>query len=72
MRLHEQLGGPEPDDEVEALLADQRRQREEGADALYCPDCQEVATSDGERCSECLSARAEDWVDYYREHGGQG
>ena len=51
MRLHEQLGGEEPDREVENLLADWRRARE--ADCL-CPDCG-VTTDDGERCGECLS-----------------
>jgi hypothetical protein len=55
MRLHEQLGGGEPDQEVENLLADWRRVTDEGADApLTCPDCQTV-TDDGERCGECLS-----------------
>lgn len=32
MRLHEQLGGEEPDQEVENLLSDQRRAKEKGAD----------------------------------------
>lgn len=57
MRLSDQLGGeePEPEDrEVEALLADWRRAKEEGADPLSCPDCG-VTTNDGERCGECLS-----------------
>ncbi len=61
MRLHEQLGGPEPDEEVEALKASWRRLAEDGHEdaqgTLCCPDCQ-VVTSDGQRCGECLSEAA--------------
>ena len=69
MRLHEQLGGPEPDEEAEALRATWRREYEEGADdPLRCPDCSEI-TSDGEWCPECLSAAASYYIP---EEGGQG
>ena len=68
MRLHEQLGVFEPDEEVEALHASRRAQREEGADTpLVCSDCGEI-TSDGERCAECLS----EWASYYvPDEGGE-
>jgi hypothetical protein len=73
-RLHEQLGGDEPDDldqEVENLLADWRRVRADGADyGLTCPDCDRM-TSDGEYCGECISERAS----YYHpdpDEEGQG
>jgi hypothetical protein len=64
MRLHEQLGGPEPDDEVRTFQAEleQRRQREEQCNYyLDCPDCGMI-TSDGEYCGECLSQRAEYFI----------
>jgi len=58
MRLHEQLGGPAPDDEVEHVRASQRREQDDGADdPLCCPDCG-MFTNDGEQCSECLSEQA--------------
>ena len=58
MRLYEQLGGPEPDPEMENLLADWRRTSEEGADEpLRCPECEEI-TADGGLCGECLSEQA--------------
>ena len=69
MRLHEQLGGPEPDGEVETLRASWRREKEEGADdPLVCPDCGEL-TGDGGLCGECLSERASYYIP---EGGGQG
>ena len=69
MRLHEQLGGLEPDEDVKALQAAGCRQKEEGADdPLVCPDCGEL-TGDGECCAECLSERASYYIP---EDGGQG
>lgn len=69
MRLHEQLGGPEPDYEVDALRAAWRQA--EGVDerdpALRCPDC-DMLTSDGSVCSECLSERASYYIP---DEGGQ-
>ena len=76
MRLHEQLGGPKPDDEVEALKASWRQLAQDGAEDaqgnLCCPDCQAV-TSDGQRCGECFSEQASYYTpDELSEEGGQG
>ena len=65
MRLHEQLGGPEPDDEVEELLSSWRYVVD--VDGLSCPECGET-TSDGEYCGECASERASY---YHPDEGGE-
>lgn len=68
MRLHEMLGGPEPDPEVENLLAQQRRDREEGADEGKCPRCRLFSVHDeDDLCPECIcevwEAREQDYYD---------
>ena len=77
MRLHAQFGGPEPDPEVENLLAQQRRDREEGAE-VTCKRCREFSVHDeDDLCPECV---AEVWeareAEYYdaraKDEGGQG
>ena len=78
MRLHAQLGGPEPDPEVENELARQRREHEEGADVLTCKRCREFSVHDeDELCPECVAevweAREQDYYDNLaKEEGGQG
>ena len=78
MRLHEQLGGPEPDAEMENELARQRREREEGADVLTCKRCREFSVPDeDELCPECVAevweAREQDYYDNLaKDEGGQG
>ena len=78
MRLHAQLGGLEPDAEVENELARQRRDREEGADRLVCKRCRLFSVPDeDELCAECIQeiweAREQDYHDNLaKDEGGQG
>mgnify|MGYP001598036774 CR=1 FL=1 len=77
MRLHEMLGGSEPDPEMENELARQRREREEGAGAT-CKRCRLFSVPDeDELCAECIQevweAREQDYYDARaKEEGGQG
>ena len=68
MRLHAQLGGPEPDAEVENELARQRHEREDGVDGFVCKRCREYSVPDeDELCAECVQeiweAREQDYYD---------